>query len=388
MPNSRQAYARLPQQDDSELDAAFQSDDEHETRALIPAAPAVAAPSPATNDGTYDFEPRFEDYASMPPPGSPPDTPWRPADIGNSNGLLPGPPALPQRPSWLSRTLSRLRGAREQPRAVGRGNDGVWGNVVAKPTLPTSAADDDVRVQSEDARTDAPPSYVAASADPAPTYWAEVHAPDAPSINMPGELIVEDLPTGSVLMFIWAAFITTSFAWVGVLLAYLLSGTSHAGRHGSRAGLGFWFVRLGFDLMTTQTRIDLDNLGEDWHVEVINGTERFVYNNDTSLAVAMDDMQTIASYRNTVNGWMSILLLFTGFMVLVLSLGQFYKIKKYESAVLGSTLPEQSTLRNLRDRSAAVRRFLFAPTGRDAARDEERGLSPNAQGTQSDQSQH
>lgn len=159
---SRQAYAPLSQQDDNELEAAFQSDDDDaapDTRALISTHPQP----PELHDGAYDFEPRFEDYASRIPDGSPPPMP--PA-AGNSNGLLPGPPAVPKRPNWLTRTLSSFRRSQDQhARFVGRGTDGVFGNVVAKPTVPGAApVDDDVRVLPEETRSDAPPVRSASQA--------------------------------------------------------------------------------------------------------------------------------------------------------------------------------------------------------------------------------
>ncbi|KZW04108.1 hypothetical protein EXIGLDRAFT_758409 [Exidia glandulosa HHB12029] len=345
---TRQPYSRLPQLDDSELEAAFDDDehDEHaaESAALIPRAGPDSAPRP----GEYDFEPRFEDYASRIPDGSPP--PFQ-AAAGNSNGVLPqGPPAAipPRRPNWLTRTLSSFR--RSQDRAVGRGNDGVFGNVVAKPSVPGAVHpedDADVHVAPEVARSDAPPTYYSAMADPAPAYWAETVHADAPSINMPGELIVDDLPTGSIMMFAWATLVTTSFAWVGVFLAYLLNKTSHAGRHGSRAGLGLWFIRYGYELYLSQAN-SFEDTDEDWHWEFINGTQRLVHGDaDGGITPAtFDDMETIA-FRNAMNGWMAILLLFIGSMVISISIGQFAKVKRYEAAVLASTLPQESTIRNI-----------------------------------------
>jgi hypothetical protein len=95
--------------------------------------------------GVYDFE-REYDY---PPPGSPPRPTSRalPNDYGNSNGMLPSSPVrMPQRgpaPSFFRRAVGALLPSHyvrvpteaQSSRALGGGmeNDGVFGNVMAKP---------------------------------------------------------------------------------------------------------------------------------------------------------------------------------------------------------------------------------------------------------------
>ncbi len=58
-------------------------------------------------------------------------------------------------------------------------------------------------------------------------------------------MIIEDLPTGSFLIFCLNAFISFFFQFVGFLLTYLLH-TSHAAKYGSRAGLGLTLIQFGF----------------------------------------------------------------------------------------------------------------------------------------------
>jgi Protein of unknown function (DUF2370) len=83
-----------------------------------------------------------------------------------------------------------------------------------------------------------------ASADSAPSYWeTTVHAPSALDLN--GDMIIDELPTGSVLMFAFTTLISWSFQLPGFLLTYLLHGT-HAGRFGSLAGLALTFIQWGF----------------------------------------------------------------------------------------------------------------------------------------------
>ena len=59
------------------------------------------------------------------------------------------------------------------------------------------------------------------------------------------DMIVEDLPTGSIVLFCANMFISYFFNFVGFLLTYLLH-TSHAAKYGSRAGLGLSLIQYGF----------------------------------------------------------------------------------------------------------------------------------------------
>jgi hypothetical protein len=117
---------------------------------------SVSAPA------TYDFE---YDYASLPPPGSPP----RPSSLalpnsyGNSNGMLPTSSNIPRPagPGVLRRALGAILPTHysRDGRGGGVGNDGVFGNVVAKPTVPAHSAPaaDAPYLVPEETQKDAPP---------------------------------------------------------------------------------------------------------------------------------------------------------------------------------------------------------------------------------------
>lgn len=167
LPSMSTRYAPLPnpQTDpllNDEMEAAFEDDeddtnDDHaESRPLNPAShPSSLQHSPTP--GAYDFE-NF-DYASLPPPGSPPrsSSPALPHDIGNSNGFIPSPTDVRHvdgpRTSWFRKTartilpsslLHRWRLDYEPtPGIVGGGthNDGVFANVTAKPSRPVQLRD-------------------------------------------------------------------------------------------------------------------------------------------------------------------------------------------------------------------------------------------------------
>lgn len=167
------AYARLPnprtnQDADQEMRAAFDedSDDEQDERRPLnvagrhstdsehsePDSPTTTrspAARPAPLPGTYDFERTDYDY---PPPGSPPPATRAFAnDWGNSNGLIPSPPANASHgprsragrfgqavAKLLPATVAQrfgLAGSGRPSGTVGGGsqNDGVFANVTAKP---------------------------------------------------------------------------------------------------------------------------------------------------------------------------------------------------------------------------------------------------------------
>ena len=156
-------YVQIPtQHPDDELEAVFDtSDDEHDDvvvqrpllsnqrplrgsdneRADQPHQ-ALRTPQQPTIDGRYNFE-----YDYPPPPGSPPRERAEPSNTwGNSNGIIPefsNPHTLPRRTTgWLSKAWGAMTGRkRPEPRVVGGGtqNDGVFGNISARP-VPASAA--------------------------------------------------------------------------------------------------------------------------------------------------------------------------------------------------------------------------------------------------------
>jgi hypothetical protein len=184
-------YVQIPtQQPDDELEAVFEaSDDEHDDavvqRPLLSPAQRSSrdsddeervdqphqvsrTPQRPTIDGRYNFE-----YDYPPPPGSPPRERAEPSNTwGNSNGVIPdlsNPHTLPRRTTgWLSKTWRAVTGQkRPEQRVVGGGtqNDGVFGNISARPVSASaarahseSATDQDTILHApEFASSDAPP---------------------------------------------------------------------------------------------------------------------------------------------------------------------------------------------------------------------------------------
>jgi hypothetical protein len=246
---------------DREMDAAFDDDDmdddQGETVPLTlhhPQTPISMGPPPLRSSAdapAYDFE-RDYDY---PPPGSPPPhtTFAFPNEYGNSNGFLPTSPVIRSSPQSIFRralgaffpqSYQRVHGD-GRPTGGGTDNDGVFANVTAKPAppIPIQVENGDVHMVPEETQQEAPPSYLAASADAAPSYWeTTVHAPAGLDPN--GDMIIDGLPTGSVLVFAFTTVTAWFFQLPGFILTYLLHAT-HAGRLGSQAGLALSLIQWG-----------------------------------------------------------------------------------------------------------------------------------------------
>jgi hypothetical protein len=86
-------------------------------------------------------------------------------------------------------------------------------------------------------------TYADAQADTVPPYWeTTVHAPSGLDGS---DILVDELPAGSVFIFAANLFTSFFFQFVGFILTYLLH-TSHAAKYGSRAGLGLTLIQYGF----------------------------------------------------------------------------------------------------------------------------------------------
>lgn len=131
-------------------------------------------------------------------------------------------------------------------------------------------------------------------------------------------MIVDDLPTGSLLFFIATAFVSYFFQFVGFVLTYLLH-TSHAAKYGSRAGLGMTMIQYGF--YSRQAREEEAEGGQ--------GQELIMWNSTTGMPVVIKQSGAQAMLPNgtavdvspaefgvTSRDWMSLLLMTLGTLVL------------------------------------------------------------------------
>ncbi|KAH8100049.1 hypothetical protein BXZ70DRAFT_201519 [Cristinia sonorae] len=362
---SPSGYAPLPnprsQPDaDRELNDAFESDgeEEYDEQNHSESTPFIHShhspvdderPPPQTsapNPSAYDFE---RDY-DHPPPGSPPGpSPFAfPNEYGNSNGLTGSTPARPTfgRPSLFRRTMGALlpqyysRVPTDQPgtRRIGGGtdNDGVFANVMAKPSRAVQVVGEDgeVHLVPEEAQAEAPPTYREAQQDAVPSYWeTTVHAPFGTGLN--ADMIVEDLPTGSLIIFVSNTFISFFFGFVGFLLTYLLH-TSHAAKFGSRAGLGMTLIQYGIVSKNDQF------IGEPDGSVYINSTTGLLEVGRPPEMVhdlGVNDTETLelANELQATHDWASLVLMTMGWMLLFLSVAGFYRVKRWEMSILSST---------------------------------------------------
>ena len=173
-------YSRIPNQYAySEMEAAFDNSDEdedlddHSDEHTQQRRPLVTPSRDSQNStaipaGQYDFDRVDYDY---PPPGSPP----RPSSLalpanaayGNTNGLVPS--SSIERPeirfsssrSWINRIFPWMTQGRTVPQGMvggGSDNDGVFANLMSKPTPPRRIEDEDgVHIVPEETQTEAPP---------------------------------------------------------------------------------------------------------------------------------------------------------------------------------------------------------------------------------------
>lgn len=212
-------------------------------------------------------------------------------------------------------------------RFIGQGTDGVFRNLAAKP-------DTDAAIQEQELH---PPTYEEAAADATPEYWESTVI----SPMYEDEVFVEGLPVGNVASFVWNGLVTVAFQYIGFVLCYLLH-TSHAAKHGSRAGLGITLVLAGYGLVPS-------NFG---HLDEV--PKRYEPSNPNDFDIQKSssingevDAYSAGMFKQNVGTTSSGLLAGTnntpyfaygiiafGLFVIIKSLADFYRVKQMERVVL------------------------------------------------------
>ncbi|KAK7032949.1 metal homeostatis protein BSD2 [Favolaschia claudopus] len=364
-------YALIPDRAQAagsdELDDAFGSDDEDTTTNTQPVVhvPHIHVP------GAYDFE---REYQYTVPPGSPPRSAFPsalalPNDFGNSNGRLPTEPVVPPvtTPSFFRRAVgailpthyTRLPGSDPSTsasfasvRGGGIENDGVFANVMAKPQRAQTVRTEDgqVHMVPEDNQKEAPPSYAAAQADSVPPYWdTTVHAP---GMNLGSDMIIDDLPSGSIWVFFVNMFISFFFQFVGFLLTFLLH-TSHAAKYGSRAGLGLTLVQYGFYSRSGGVNEGGADEPPEWPALTPNSVPDQADASSSPEVPRPDADISVGGVSS--RDWLSFLLMTIGWFLLLSSFIGFWRIKRWESSIRASSTP--ITAEDVQ-RDAAIRRNI------------------------------
>jgi hypothetical protein len=114
-------------------------------------------------------------------------------------------------------------------------------------------------------------------------------------------MIIDDLPTGTFIIFALNFIISWFFQFIGFFLTYMLH-TSHAAKFGSRAGLGMTLIQFGF--------YSRQQMQEEQQQQVIAGLFGTVNNTMT----ATPDV-TVAQDTRTSQGardWLSFLFMTIG----------------------------------------------------------------------------
>ncbi|PAV16252.1 metal homeostatis bsd2 [Pyrrhoderma noxium] len=349
---ARSGYERLahaPEQakslENDELEQAFESDDEDHD--AVPLNPPRQTPQieVATNiqDGAYDFEREYD----HPPPGSPPRA------NGNSNGIIPSFASLPRQapenthPSFFRRAVGALlpqhyarvptSDAEAHTRIQGSGleNDGVFSNVLAKPTNAGQSTNGNIHEMPEDAQKDAPPSYAAAQADAVPPYWeTTVHAPAFGG----DDLLIDGLPSGTVFSFAWNCLVSITFQFVGFMLTYLLH-TTHAGKYGSRAGLGVTLIQYGLYSKSDYDMNSGENVGATTTVSEAVRLARRGYQSLSPRTWMMadgsgsSDEDTAIAANGFMHDWISFFLMTIGWFLLLSSILGYARVKRWEHSI-------------------------------------------------------
>ncbi|KAG5462665.1 MAG: hypothetical protein BJ554DRAFT_4155 [Olpidium bornovanus] len=227
--SSSSRYARVPLSEEEEESGEDGRRMPSGGALLPPPSPGVAA---ADDD---DDPPPARIHRSTSPAAG-----FRTEAADDGDHAAPAPSSSSASSSSSPAPPGRSADRRPQPRA----RDGVFANLSAKPvsTAESEAKEED----------DTLPPYEAAAADASPPYFDTTVI----TAGTADEILVEGLPVGSGFVFVWSMLVSMSFQFVGFLLTYLLH-TSHAGKNGSRAGLGITLIQYGFYLRSRAARDDM-----------------------------------------------------------------------------------------------------------------------------------
>lgn len=339
---------------DRELNAAFDEEDEEETTPLTRPAVHSSQHDRSSSSSGYDFERTELSWDQRPPLGEP----W------HGTGILPtGPVQIPQpsRPNIFRRALGAIFPAQYSrlptsdsgsATTVGHGNDGVFANIMGKPTVAQvrTTEDGQIHIVPETVQKEVPPTYSEAQQDAAPPYWeTTVHAPSA---MLGTDVLYEDLPVGSAVTFIVTMGISFFFQLVGFLLTYLLH-TSHAGRYGALGGLGLTLIQYGFYTKVEESSENLEPTGSydrPWwsvHQGATTATTSAIPSDpspsrrDNEAVIPSDDGYVVTGF--STKDWLSFFIMTIGWFFLLSSIIGFLRVKRWERRIRDAADPQPSS---------------------------------------------
>ncbi|KAF9188087.1 Nedd4 interacting protein, partial [Haplosporangium sp. Z 767] len=186
--------------------------------------------------------------------------------------------------------------------------DGVFSNLSAKPRVEKPFQEE------------LPPSYKAAALDQSPAYYETTIVAPGYSEN---EVLVDGLPVGGFVGFMWNLIISMSFQFVGFFLTYLLH-TSHATKNGSKMGLGITFISMGMQMLSGKTGMN---------------EQPDVYD-DSNTGYMGDVEQSLSSRKEYM--WISYFMMFVGSAIILQSGCDFLRAKRTER-VINATSPASTS---------------------------------------------
>lgn len=148
----------------------------------------------------------------------------------------------------------------------------------------------------------------------------------------PDDVFVDGLLVGSMFSFIWNALISMSFQLIGFLLTYLLH-TTHAAKHGSRAGLGITLIQYGFTMRYSSSLSPgtpgppgsgADDIPDDPNSHDFNPSEVSSGNMGGTLAAM------------STGDWLSYVLMIAGWFILIRSVSDFMRARRQEALIRSS----------------------------------------------------
>ncbi|GAB7352143.1 hypothetical protein MBLNU459_g2633t1 [Dothideomycetes sp. NU459] len=245
----------------------------------------------------------------------------RPTEVASATPT-PGPRNLDRRVTEINMFMP---GGRSSGRVYGGGSgstrDGVFSNISAKP------------IRGEELE-EKPPTYEQAAADSAPPYWETTIM--APGSFNSDDIFVDGLLVGSFFSFVWNALISMSFQLIGFLLTYLLH-TTHAAKHGSRAGLGITLIQYGFTFRSTPSDpvTGMPGGAPTGDPSGAIPSDPNAHNFDASQVAGMADAAAVDA-GITAADWISYALMIVGWFILIRAVSDFVRARRQEQMVRAS----------------------------------------------------
>ncbi|KAF9539162.1 hypothetical protein EC957_005744 [Mortierella hygrophila] len=218
--------------------------------------------------------------------------------------------------SFLARLTGRQRPDRDARIMIQTTMDGVFSNLSAKPRVEKPIEEE------------LPPSYKSAALDISPAYYeTTVNSPAAGFYMDEDEALVDGLPVGGLLGFMWNMIISMSFQFVGFFLTYLLH-TSHATKNGSKAGLGFTFMSMGYQMLQGKSLTEDGTSQDEPSLDADTG-----YMGNIPPASEIDlPLQSTSEYY-----WLSWFMVILGAAIVAQSLFEFARAKRTQIVVNASS---------------------------------------------------